>query len=346
MKYCSFYIFNGEKRTENAENNLQMVSCIEKITIFGAKLYNLKSTYTYPDMDNLIIKRVRIERLWNKYNIDFPLDEDVNILVGDNGVGKTTILSIIIRILFDYSSKPVVFSCAQVDFSQYYFAKLFVNNDKEELVWYHNNEPIDIESAMFPLRAVALTTFDKPLYPEKDKARLKVLHDDISSDLDMCLYNAIDAYYPYKSTLGSKIRNLIKEGKLQDVNNVFHLADKAKSICEDLFKDKIWYENEETEGKLMFKTKGDGVVLKPSQLSSGEKQLLILILKTLIAQDAIALWDEPEISLHVEWQQKLIRTMRDLNPNMQLIITTHSPAILYDGWDLRALNVNDIRTEI
>ena len=40
--------------------------------------------------------------------------------------------------------------------------------------------------------------------------------------------------------------------------------------------------------------------------------------------------DEPEASLHIEWQQKLIGMIRNLNPNVQLILTTHSPAVIME----------------
>lgn len=35
--------------------------------------------------------------------------------------------------------------------------------------------------------------------------------------------------------------------------------------------------------------------------------------------------DEPEVSLHVEWQKQLIDLILRLNPNVQIILTTHSP---------------------
>jgi predicted ATP-dependent endonuclease of OLD family len=42
--------------------------------------------------------------------------------------------------------------------------------------------------------------------------------------------------------------------------------------------------------------------------------------------------DEPEISLHIEWQQRLIDVIRDLNPNCQIIISNHSSSIFGQGW--------------
>ena len=65
------------------------------------------------------------------------------------------------------------------------------------------------------------------------------------------------------------------------------------------------------------------------KLSSGEKQLLILMIETLLQKQAkhVFLADEPEISLHVEWQRKIIPAVRELNPNAQVIVATHSPEV-------------------
>jgi predicted ATP-binding protein involved in virulence len=52
--------------------------------------------------------------------------------------------------------------------------------------------------------------------------------------------------------------------------------------------------------------------------------------------------DEPEISLHVEWQQRLIETILNLNPNVQIILTTHSPAVIMNGWMDSVTEVSDI----
>lgn len=52
--------------------------------------------------------------------------------------------------------------------------------------------------------------------------------------------------------------------------------------------------------------------------------------------------DEPEVSLHVEWQQRLISLIRQLNPNVQIVLTTHSPAVIMDGWLDAVTEVSDI----
>ncbi len=67
-----------------------------------------------------------------------------------------------------------------------------------------------------------------------------------------------------------------------------------------------------------------------SFLSSGEKQLLKIFVETLIAGVTVILVDEPEISMHVDWQRRLVACMRVLNPRVQIVLATHSPEIMAD----------------
>jgi len=66
-----------------------------------------------------------------------------------------------------------------------------------------------------------------------------------------------------------------------------------------------------------------------SKLSSGEKQLIILFSEALLQRQEpyIFIADEPELSLHVAWQRKILPAIRQLNPNAQLIVATHSPEV-------------------
>ncbi len=52
--------------------------------------------------------------------------------------------------------------------------------------------------------------------------------------------------------------------------------------------------------------------------------------------------DDPEVSLHIEWQQQLIGLIRQLNPKVQVILTTHSPALIMNGWVDAVTEVTDI----
>ena len=66
-----------------------------------------------------------------------------------------------------------------------------------------------------------------------------------------------------------------------------------------------------------------------SQLSSGEKQLFILLVEAVMMnrRTVISITDEPELSLHIAWQRNLLSSIRKLNSNAQIIVATHSPEI-------------------
>ena len=78
--------------------------------------------------------------------------------------------------------------------------------------------------------------------------------------------------------------------------------------------------------------------LKADKLSSGEQNELILLFKLLFKSpaNALILIDEPEISLHIAWQQSFLEDMEAIAAltQVKLIIATHSPDIINGRWDL------------
>ncbi|MEU5047379.1 AAA family ATPase [Streptomyces griseorubiginosus] len=81
-------------------------------------------------------------------------------------------------------------------------------------------------------------------------------------------------------------------------------------------------------GQLEIKSNGEEISIE--LLSGGEKQLLRLLLECLASEESTLLVDEPELSLHVDWQHRLIEAMQVVNPRAQLIMATHSPDIMAD----------------
>lgn len=83
------------------------------------------------------------------------------------------------------------------------------------------------------------------------------------------------------------------------------------------------------KNELIAKTQS-GKELPLTMLSSGEKQLLIILGEALLQQKApwIYIADEPELSLHVLWQEQIITNLRKINQNTQIIFATHSPDIV------------------
>ncbi len=81
-------------------------------------------------------------------------------------------------------------------------------------------------------------------------------------------------------------------------------------------------------------------------LSSGEKQLLIIMSQALLqdCKPSIFIADEPELSLHVTWQERLVDYIRELNPAAQTIFATHSPDIVGRHLD-RVIDISKVFTK-
>lgn len=70
--------------------------------------------------------------------------------------------------------------------------------------------------------------------------------------------------------------------------------------------------------------------LSPQDLSSGEKHLLIQLTQAFLWENEpiVFVVDEPETSLHLEWQEILLESLKTLAPQIQIIAATHSPTIV------------------
>lgn len=86
-----------------------------------------------------------------------------------------------------------------------------------------------------------------------------------------------------------------------------------------------------------FKT-STGKELDLAQLSSGEQHEVVLLYELIfnVTPDTLVLIDEPEISLHISWQKEFLADLLRIIKiqNIQVIVATHSPAIINGRWDL------------
>ncbi|MFE1264915.1 AAA family ATPase [Streptomyces albogriseolus] len=66
------------------------------------------------------------------------------------------------------------------------------------------------------------------------------------------------------------------------------------------------------------------------RLSSGERQLIRILVEALSAGGRPIIIDEPELSMHIDWQQVLIESIQTVDDQAQVITATHSPEIMAD----------------
>jgi predicted ATP-dependent endonuclease of OLD family len=137
---------------------------------------------------------------------------------------------------------------------------------------------------------------------------------------------------------------------------IFKPIDTYLRILKDFVPEKTFKLDTESSGELTvfcYKTKENETTIPspapaPSPLpikflSSGEKQLIILLTETLLQKNAgyIFIADEPELSLHISWQRKILSAIRELNENAQIIVATHSPEIA-GQWRDNIINMENI----
>lgn len=94
-----------------------------------------------------------------------------------------------------------------------------------------------------------------------------------------------------------------------------------------------------TEGLIVTSPNGDGSSFHITDLSSGEQQILVLAFEVLFSAEpgTLILIDEPELSLHVLWQDTLIDDLKEMGDlkNVQFLLATHSPTLLGGRFDLQ-----------
>ena len=250
------------------------------------------------------IKRIEIKRLWGRKDISWELRPDVNILSGVNGIGKSTILNRSVNSLTALEGGAL--SNGSTPGVHFVFS------------------PEDATLIHFDV----IRSFDRPLI--HSELLEKMADKNVKTELDWQLYQCIIECL----TSGGP------DGQLRAAE-MSYPKTKFQDLMDDLFG--------ETGKKIIRKSneilfEQDGDILYPYQLSSGEKQILVILLTVLVQDNrrGVLFMDEPEVSLHVEWQQRLISLIRQLNPNVQIVLTTHSPAVIMDGWLDAVTEVSDI----
>jgi ABC-type glutathione transport system ATPase component len=262
------------------------------------------------------IKQIEIDSLWSgRKHILWNLDRKVNILSGVNGVGKSTIINKVVKGLGQGG-----------DFSSHLIKGVHLKV-----------EPEDATTIRFDI----IRSFDRPLLNADTLTKADL---SLATELDWQLYRLQRKYLDYQVNIGNRIISVLQEGGPDATERAKKLSQPKKEfqdIMDDLFAE-TGKKIVRTENEIRFTQIGE--TLLPYQLSSGEKQILAILLTVLVEdqQHYVLFMDEPEVSLHVDWQKQLIDLILRLNPNVQIILTTHSPAVIMNGWMDRVTEVSDI----
>ena len=263
------------------------------------------------------IKQIEIDSLWSgTRHILWNLDPKVNILSGVNGVGKSTSLNKVVRGLIPGG-----------EFPSHLIGGVHIKVSPEDARW---------------IRYDHIRSFDRPLM--STEIVNKIVDASVTTELDWQIYQLQRKYLDYQVNIGNRIIEVLQSGQEDAAVKAQAISEpkrKFQGMIDSLFSD---------TGKQLIRSQNDiafsqlGERLTPYQLSSGEKQMLVILLTVLIEDNKpyVLFMDEPEISLHIDWQQRLIDLILELNPNVQIILTTHSPAVIMNGWTDKVTEVSDI----
>ena len=266
---------------------------------------------------------------------DEPLD--LVVLAGSNGSGKTRILESIL----DYFQK-IVNHIEHIENEN--VAGVFFETDEQSclkegydsnmlyLILNYYNDENNVERGRKVVEE-NLKVFPKIIYVPTETNFQKV---EIASPMlfreykflnivDSGLIKDVPSYIATRITELANEQESIPMGEIRkavfrEINEIFEILDldiKISGISKNAKSIPIF-------------TNSAGDKFDINELSSGEKQLFLrtLAIKMLNPENSIILIDEPELSLHPKWQQRIVDVYRKIGKNNQIIIATHSPHIL------------------
>ena len=239
----------------------------------------------------------------------------------------------------------------------------------EQLVVYRKNLDSELSKLHieFQRRVFEIMLYSKrhdTLFATKPEALTQDQHDqlvrafDAAGLLDSRMKKRIDEHFSaaedaIKRMLGAakkdkgmeiavSFKDLLIIPLIQRTNSMVQFARELEDSRKKLFRPVEQYEeivssflNEKRvqvgqDGKLIIQSLAQKEQdLETHLLSSGEKQIVILLTQALLWEDKPVVYvvDEPELSLHVLWQEKLLKSLQNLGGRIQIIVATHSPDI-------------------
>lgn len=275
-------------------------------------------------MSSVHITDIVIESMWGDTTLEWHgLDPGVNIVVGQNGFGKSTMLNLIRAVLMK-DDKFVKQLKAKVSIKTTVGEMAF---DGKQMVHTPAFGGYDGLTSFY-----YVNTFDVPASKKSSLSQLGLT-------LDQVLYQRNPEVFSFSD---------YRLGMLKDLRSALakqERIDKFFELINSLFVNTGKTIEIDDKNRVIFR-KGD-MTIEMERLSAGEKQILLLLFTLFLMEDkpTVLLLDEPEISLHIEWQDRLISLMNDLNPNCQIIMTTHSPNIFADGWEDKLTFISDLVVE-
>ena len=290
------------------------------------------------------IKRIEIEDFLGQGNLVWNLDPEVNILGGKNGSGKSTILKVCYDILSGHlittSRYAQLFKEITIRFSNSWSINLDTQTTDKYSVptpFNEKDESISLQEFYIQIETFLINSFEQHLskatiYDQQPKSSPL----DDPTMLDLMIKDQIDQR---NSKFSQAMEGFIDAPDGDDQQRTNYVQN-YKKIDESLSHFLTGYDE---PFKSSFEFVRNGQKFGYEHLSMGEKQILLLLLmvSNTDQQPCIFLMDEPDLSMHIDWKEILVKELHSLNPNMQIILTTHAPSVI-TGWHDRVQEVSQL----
>ena len=311
-------------------------------------------------MENMI-KTIKISQLFGDKDIEWNLQK-TNVLVGKNGMGKSTVLQLVVNTISQEEIHDKSKLCSEVTIeldsnnilklrkSQENISNLLDLVDEQEMKRLIIKEVRENNHIKSELKDVMINSIKKNKFRFNitDSIEYTATKNETKVNFEFVSTMALNANSFQNIEMGNgKTENILdwqiqnELDRLSKINNL-DLNNKFITSLNHMFSESNKRVSLNNKFELEFKFNNE--ILNFPQLSSGERQVIYILLKVAIAtkDNALILMDEPEISLHLSWQEKLLAQIREINPNSQIIIVTHSPAIVMNGWLDCFVDIQDI----
>ncbi len=300
------------------------------------------------------ISQIRIKNCYTVFDVNIPsspLSEFKHIvLTGQNGSGKTTVLNRISAILNTLISKQNIGMRINILKSQ-------IKNQTSEIHKKKIQEQLDDLTGLeiiFINQNVSKFSTDNDFIFSFFHANRRVKFNTVNTVIkEMDLLESLKEDKNQPETFTTRFKQYLVNKKVYEAFDLIngnssksnHTKDfftQLTSILRGILNDQdleLEFVQENFEFLLRFK---DGHFITFNQLSAGFSAFLSIVLDLLISTDiirknkndhtfqpsGIVLIDEPETHIHLRMQYEIVRLITELFPNVQLIIATHSPAII------------------
>jgi predicted ATP-binding protein involved in virulence len=284
------------------------------------------------------------------FSLDFPKG-NLAVFIGENGSGKTSIISAIDMLLqeanyliFNKKKRTEISNDLVKDENKELKIKINLNLNEDILFEWGYKKMYDKEYNYYTnISAFYLNPEEKEF---KKKLRLYFAKkDNLNKILPffVCFYSVIEEDKSINSFIDWYIQSVYHESYLiQKYSQKYNLKAAIDLAIETFTNIKVDTKIAENKKELeVFFTKND-TELSFMQLSEGEKKTIFLISKilshfvfpfeengtNLLDFQGIVLIDEIETHLHPRWQREILPNLTKTFPNVQFIVTTHSPQVI------------------